>query len=117
MLWKVRKGQLGFTLIELLVVVAILGVLALVVVPNVAKFIGTGNVEAANVEANTVLVAVTAYMAEHDGAIPETTDDVQEYMMRQLKGTYSINQSTATIAGTGGWEGLVWSEGRWIRES
>jgi len=51
-------GKGGFTLIELLVVVAILGVLAAVIVPNVVKFLGSGTVEAANTEAHNVQTAL-----------------------------------------------------------
>ena len=61
-----KRGEKGFTLIELLIVVAILGVLAAVVIPNVGRFLGRGEEEARRVEYNTVRLGVTALMVEND---------------------------------------------------
>ena len=59
------KGEKGFTLIELLIVVAILGVLAAVIIPNVGRFIGRGETEAKETEFSNVQSAVVAMMVDN----------------------------------------------------
>ena len=59
-----KRGERGFTLIELLIVVAILGVLAAVVIPNVGRFIGRGETEAAETELSNIQSAVVAMMVD-----------------------------------------------------
>src|SRR3989338_7068691 len=67
-----ERGEKGFTLIELLIVVAILGVLAAVVIPNVGRFIGRGETEAAETELSNMQSAVIAMMT--DQGVANLTD-------------------------------------------
>ena len=60
-----RDKNRGFTLIELLIVVAILGILAAVVIPNVGRFLGRGEAEARRAEGHDINTAVTALMVEN----------------------------------------------------
>ena len=61
-----KRGQKGFTLIELLIVVAILGVLAAVVIPNIGRFIGAGEAEAKETELSTIQASVHAMMVDNE---------------------------------------------------
>jgi len=61
-----KRGEKGFTLIELLIVVAILGVLAAVIIPNVSRFFGAGEEEARKTEKSSVQLAVGMMLSDND---------------------------------------------------
>ena len=68
---RITKGQQGFTLMEMIVVVGIIAVLAAAIVPNIGKFIGTGEQGAKDAEWESVEMAMNAMMS--DAAVTTVT--------------------------------------------
>ena len=113
-----KRGEKGFTLIELLIVVAILGVLAAVVIPNVGRFIGRGEQEAKETEFANMQSAVVAMMVDNaitslpnpqDTATDNmsqfpsynSTDDNYNYVLYGYTGVATINYvQTVNTTGT-----------------
>jgi type IV pilus assembly protein PilA len=62
---KSGQKETGFTLVELLIVIAIIGVLAAVIVPNVTSLSGSGKEEASRAELVTLQTAMDAMMAKN----------------------------------------------------
>jgi type IV pilus assembly protein PilA len=110
-----HRGQKGFTLIELLIVIAILGIIAAIVVPNVAGFMTSGTLNAANTEAQNVKTAAVGYLAE-EGEWPDTSTDVAAFLeggTANLKATYTFDPNeggriSAATPTADGWEGITW---------
>lgn len=106
---RLHRGEKGFTLIELLIVIAILGIIAAIVVPNVAGFLVSGTLNAAQTEAENVKTAAVGYLAE-EGDWPDTSDDLDSFLegthtalraKYDFQGDAGIDSADATIAN--GW--------------
>ncbi len=123
---RMHKGQKGLTLIELLIVVAILGIIAAVVIPNLGSFMITGRLSAANTEVENVKTSSLAYYAENE-AWPSSSGDIDHLIAGTLTGNYTFDEDYGWVmTGVADWDGIVFDpgdagisggHGTWVRES
>ena len=97
-----KRGEKGFTLIELLIVVAILGVLAAVIIPNISRFFGAGETEANRTEKANVQSAVDNMMVANSIAtLPNPVDgDLTATPPRPPTATMSAFPDATSVAGS-----------------
>jgi type IV pilus assembly protein PilA len=115
--YKFMKGlhrrERGFTLIELLIVIAILGIIAAIVVPDVAGLMTSGRLNAANTEAKNVQTAASGYVSENKAEWPNSSDDLDDFLeggIGSLKAKYEFggNAGIESVSDQE-WVGITWN--------
>jgi len=74
--FKRRRRDSGFTLLELLVVLAIMGMLAAIIAPQVIRYLGTSRTQTAHVQIQNVMAALELYRLDV-GRYPTAQEGLQ----------------------------------------
>jgi type IV pilus assembly protein PilA len=117
-----KRTVKGFTLVELIVVIAIIGVLAAILVPNMMGYISKSKLSSANTAAKNVHTAVTTWKADQEsmgqdsevktrtwGAIATGTG-VEGAVYTALEGNSNVGYATWGETGTDKTIYAIWGD-------
>ena len=71
-----RRAQAGFTLVEMLIVIVVLGILAMIIVPQVAVSTDDARLKTLQTNLGTLRSAVEVYYAQHNQVYPGEHDNL-----------------------------------------
>jgi len=109
-----KRGEKGFTLIELLIVIAILGVLAAVVIPNVVGLMGRGGLQAYETDEEVIQLACAAFYSDtHAGLVFDPNQDFDGSTWANLADTRWGCNCTAADAPVAGYMQLTHPSGHY----
>ena len=77
---NLKKQRKGFSLIELVIVVAIIGILALMILPQFGTVTEDAKKKTWNSNCQAVVTAIAMYEAGHNGEMPTSTADFAAYI-------------------------------------
>jgi len=104
-------------------VIAIIGIIAAVVIPNVYSFRIAGELAAAREEVGNVKTAALAYHA-NNSAWPSSSSQLTAFLAGNITGTYGFDKNYGWVINGTGWSGLNWqsgttgvkgTHGKWVR--
>ncbi len=89
-----KKNENGFTLIELMIVIVIIGILAMIAIPQYAAYRSRAYVAACEADAHSFATAQEAYFADND-----TYTNIMDNLMNSTYGAKLSPNNTITPTG------------------